>query len=114
MGKNNDLRDVFILLLLGACTLGTPVFTFFWIKGNYPAYIDPDVGDSYFLLALYVLALMLVLIVTSLVGVFLSAVLIRPFFKREDVEWFYSKPKIAYVTPVTHGIFKFVYGDGPE
>ncbi len=60
---NNNLRDVLILLFLGACTLGTPVFMLFWIRGNYPAYIDPDMGDSYFLLALYVLALMLVLIV---------------------------------------------------
>ncbi len=100
--------------LLRACTLGTPVFTVRWIKGNYPAYIDPDVGDSYFLLASYILAMMLVLMVASLVGVYLSVVLIRPFFKREDVEWFYSRPKIAYITPVTHGIFKLVYGNGSE
>lgn len=81
MGKNSDLRDVFILLLLGACTLGTPFFAFLWIKANYPAYIDPDVGDSYYLLAPYILAIMLVLIVTSLVGVFLSAVLNKALFQ---------------------------------
>jgi len=38
----------------------------------------------------------------------------RPFFKREDVEWFYSSWEITYVTPVTHRTFKLVYGDGPE
>ena len=54
-----------------------------------------------FLLALYILGLMLVLIAASLIGVFLSALLMRPFFKREDVEWFYSSWNIVYVTPVT-------------
>ena len=114
MGKKSDLLDIFILLLLGSCTLGTPVFTFLWIKRNYPAYIDPDVGDSYSLLALYILALTLVLIVAMMIGVFLSALLIRPFFKREDVERFYSTPRIAYVTPVIHGLFELVYGNSPE
>ena len=114
MDRKSDLLDIFILLLLGSCILGTPVFMFLWIKRNYPAYIDPDVGGSYLLLALYVLALMLLLMVAVMVGVFLSALLIRPFFKREDVEWFYSTPKIPYVTLVTHGIFKLVYGDSPK
>jgi len=50
--------------------------------------------------------MMLVLIAASLIGVFLSAVLMRPFFKREDVEWFYSSWKIVYVTPVTDRTFK--------
>ncbi len=67
-----------------------------------------------FLLALYNLGMMLLLIATSLIGAVLSAVLMRPFFKREDVEWFYSSWEITYVTPVTHRTFKLVYGDSPE
>jgi len=114
MNKKSNLLDIFILLLLGSCALGMPVFTALWIKRNFPAYINPDMGDSYTLLALYILALMLVLVVTMMIGVFLGVLLIRPFFKREDVEWFYTVPKIAYVTPVIHGIFKLVYGDSPK